>query len=280
MVGAMQLPPGGLVLSHFSLAREHPIAERVALAGANGFTSIGLYVGHYAQLERDGFAPGGLRELLAEHDVRLAEIEVVPGLGRDGEGGERAAEFEATAWRMADAFGCRYLQVIGPAGAPLADAARAFGGVCDRAADHGLVVGLEFLPFTDIVSVHDARAIVEAADRPNGGICVDIWHHERGARDLAAIAALPPELVTGVQLNDGTRVPEDPDYYTDCLSNRRAPGDGEFELAAFLEALVGAGVAVPWSLEVCSSRGWAHAPAHVARIAVGMRQFVDGRPTE
>jgi sugar phosphate isomerase/epimerase len=272
--GTVPLPAGGLVLSHFSLAREHPIDERVALAAAHGFTSIGLYVGHYAQLERDGFAPGGLLELLDEHGVRLAEIEVVPGLGRDGEGGERAAGIEATAWRMADAFGCRYLQVIGPAAAPLSDAAAAFGGVCDRAADHGLVVGLEFLPFTDIVSVHDARAIVETADRPNGGICVDIWHHERGARDLPAIAALPPELVTGVQLNDGTRVPEDPEYYTDCLRNRRAPGDGEFEFAAFLQALVRAGVTVPWSLEVCSSSGWADAPAHVARIAAGMRRFV------
>jgi sugar phosphate isomerase/epimerase len=272
-------PPGGLVLSHFSLAPAHPIAERVALAAENGFESIGLYIGHYAELEREGFAPHGLRDLLDEHGVRLAEIEVISGLGRDGVGGERAADMEATAWRMADAFGCRYLQVIGPADAPLADAAAAFGGVCDRAGEHGLLVGLEFLPFTDIVSVDDARAIVEAADRSNGGICVDIWHHERGARDLDAIAALPPELVTGVQLSDGTRVPEEPDYYTDCLRNRRPLGDGEFDVTEFLETLVAAGVAVPWSLEVCSASGWADAPAHIAAISAGVRQFIDGRPS-
>ena len=87
--------------------------------------------------------------------------------------------------------------------------ARAFAALCDRAADHGLVVGLEFVPFTDIVSVHDARRIVEEADRPNGGVCVDIWHHERGARDLAGIAALPGELITGIQLNDGALTPVD-----------------------------------------------------------------------
>jgi sugar phosphate isomerase/epimerase len=173
---------------------------------------------------------------------------------------------------MADAFGCRYLQAIGPAAAGVDEAGRAFGALCDRAAEHGLVVGLEFLPFTDIVSVHDARAIVEAADRPNGGLCVDIWHHERGAADLAAVAALPGELVTGIQMSDGTRRPQDPDYLTDCLTNRVAPGDGEFDVAGFVEAIRHTGATVNWSMEVCSAVGWAHPAEHVARLADGMRR--------
>jgi sugar phosphate isomerase/epimerase len=248
-----------------------PVEERVRLASVNGFAGVGLWVEMYRTLEADGFAPGGLRELLDEHQVCLADIEVVPGLGADGPGGDRAAAVEDVAWRMADEFGCRYVQVIGPSGPDLEAASRAFGSFCDRAADHGLVVGLEFLPFTDIVSVHDARRIVEAADRANGGICVDIWHHERGARDLAAIAALPGELITGVQMNDGTRVPQDDDYYTDCLTNRVAPGDGEFDVAGFVDAIRATGATVPWQMEVCSEVGWANPAAHVERIAAGMR---------
>ncbi len=257
-----------LVLSHFSLPRAHPIEERVRLAAAAGFDGIGLYVGHYAQMEADGFAPHGLRDLLDEHSVRLREIEVIPRLGVD------AGEREATAWRMADEFGCRYVQVIGPGGDDLADAARAFGAVCDRAADHGLVVGLEFLPFTDIVSVDDARHIVESAGRANGGICVDIWHHERGARDLAAIARVPGELITGIQLSDGTVAARDPDYYTDCLANRVAPGDGEFDFAGFVAAIAATGTTAPWSLEVCSADGWANPEQHVQRIGAAIRRFL------
>jgi len=264
-----------LVLSHFSLARQHPIDDRVRLAAEGGFSGIGLYIGQYRQLEAEGFAPGGLRELLAQHGVRLAEIEVVSGLGRNGVGGAPAAEFEEIAFRMADEFGCRYLQAIGPAQLAPEVAARAFGTLCDRAADHGLVVGLEFLPFTDIVDVADARRIVETAARPNGGICVDIWHHERGARDLAAIAALPGEMITGVQLNDGTLLPEHPDYYTDCLVNRRPPGDGEFDLRGFIDAIRSTGSTAPFSLEVCSSTGWAEPEAHVRRIASGIRGVLD-----
>ena len=255
-----------LVLSHFSLPRLHPIEDRVRLAAAAGFDGIGLYVGHYAQLEAEGLAPNGLRELLDEHAIRLREIEVIPGLGID------AGEREATAWRMADEFGCRYVQVIGPAGEDVAVAGRAFGALCDRAADHGLVVGLEFLPFTDIVSVHDARRIVESAGRPNGGICVDIWHHERGARDLAAIAALPGELITGIQLSDGTLTPADSDYYADCLTNRCAPGDGEFDVAGFLATVASTGTTAPWSLEVCSAAGWAEPEFHVRRIGAAINR--------
>ena len=262
-----------LILSHFSLAPMHDIEERVRLAAENDFSGIGLYVGQYIELEKSGFAPFGLEELLQQHNICLAEIEVVSGLGVDGQGGERAALFEAAAWRIADHFESRYLQVIGPGG-EVSEAARAFGLLCDRAGDHGLVVGLEFLPFTDIVSVHDARRIVEAAGRSNGGICVDIWHHQRGACDLAAIADLPAELLTGVQMNDGTLLPETSDYYTDCLTQRRAPGAGEFDIAAVVQALRATGTQVPWSIEAPSTVGWANPEVHIAALATGMRKFM------
>lgn len=263
------------MLSHFSMARFHPIEERIALAARHGFAGVGLWASHYARLEDDGMAPGMLRDLLDEHGVVLAEIEVIPGLGAQGPGGERARELEEIAWRMADEFGCRYLQVIGPSELPVAQAGEAFGSLCDRAADHGLVVGLEFLPFTDIVSVHDARRVVEAAARPNGGICLDVWHHVRGANDLDAIAALPGELITGLQMNDGSRVPENPDYYTDCLENRRAPGQGEFDLEAFVAAVRGTGTRVPWSVEIPSTAAWADPEPHIAASAAGMRRLLE-----
>ena len=60
--GAYQPGPHDLVLSHFTLAREHPIEDRVRLAAENGFGSIGLFVGQYAQLEADGFAPNAFTE--------------------------------------------------------------------------------------------------------------------------------------------------------------------------------------------------------------------------
>lgn len=262
------------VLSHFTLDRMHPIDDRVRLASENGFGSIGLFVGQFLELEREGWGTSRISELLDRYEMKISEIEVIPGLGREGLGGDRAAVWEDAAFRIADAFGCRYLQVIGSAGDRVA-AAKAFGSLCDRAADHGLVVGLEFVPFTDIVSAGDSRRIVEDADRPNAGICVDVWHVERGTRDLDELAEIPGELITGVQVNDGSIEPADPDYYTDCLAHRVAPGEGEMRVAEILEIVRVSGCSVPWSVEAPSTLGWASPDDHVARCAAGLRKFLE-----
>lgn len=267
------------VLSHFTLAPMHPFEDRVRLAAENGFGSIGLFVGQFLKMEGEGWSTTRMAEVLDRHHIGLSEIEVITGLGRDGSGGERSTLWEEAAWRMADAFGCRYLQVIGPAG-ERSVAAQAFGSLCDRAGDHGLVVGLEFVPFTDIVTVGDARRIVEDAARPNSGVCVDVWHVERGSRDLEELATVPGELITGVQVNDGTIEPADPDYYTDCLAHRVAPGDGEMRVAEILAIVRAAGSTVPWSVEAPSATGWSTPDSHVARCAEGLRRFMDeGGPT-
>lgn len=266
-----ELGPEDIVLSHFSLAPEHPIEDRVASAAAAGFSGIGLYLGHYRSLEASGFAPHGLRDLLEAHDVCLAEIEVVRGWASGVDDTER----EEVAWRMADAFGCRYLQAIGPHTGDVADAGRAYAGLCDRAAEHGLVVGLEFLPFTNIRTAAEAFAIVELADRPNGGVCVDTWHLVRGATDVEQLLHLPPERILGVQLSDGAEVPEEPDYLRDCLENRLPPGDGAFDLLRIVALLRQIGASVPWSVEVCSARTWGTTGgAPVRRLAEATRDVL------
>jgi sugar phosphate isomerase/epimerase len=262
-----------IVLSHFSLDRHFPIERRIAAAADAGLSAIGLYIGQYKMLRDEGRAPGELREMLDAAGLCLAEIEVVSGWAGDQASQDKGREFEKIAFEMADAFGCRYLQAIGTYTGTIAEAAQKFGRLCDEAADHGLVVGIEFLPFTNIFDAADAQRIAEAADRPNGGLCVDIWHHTRGSNNLDLIAALPGELVKGIQVSDGTVEPVHPDYYTDCLANRHPPGDAEFDLTGFIQTLDGIGANVPWSLEVCSAEGWATPDAGdwVTRCVNGMR---------
>lgn len=266
------LGPSDLVLSHFSLAPDHPIEDRIASAAAAGFSGIGLYAGQYQDLERAGFAPGGLRDLLDAHGVCLAEIEVVRGWAQGGGDQER----EAVVWRMADALGCRYLQAIGPYQGSLDDAGRGFAALCDRAAAHGVLVGLEFLPFTNIATAADALEIVERADRDNGGVCIDVWHHARGAADTGLVRAIPAEKVLAVQMSDGPRAPAVDDYYRDCLENRLPPGEGEFDVVGFIRLLRSMGVQAPWSVEVCNAGTWRarRAAEPVRRLADAMRGVV------
>jgi sugar phosphate isomerase/epimerase len=252
--GYADLGPGDLILSHFSLGRFRPFEERVRAAAEAGFAAMGLYVGDYQRLRAEGARDADLRAVLDQHGLRVVEIEALRGWSATG--AERAAylQTEQSVFAMSDALGPgHHVQVIGPYTGTLDDAAEAFAGVCDRAAEHGLAAAIEFLPeMSNIPDAATAMQIVTAAGRANGGICLDCWHHFRGANDDDMLRAVPAEAIFTVQFDDGPRQRVDPDYYTDCTRHRNVPGDGEFDLAGFLRLVGEMGVRLPLSVEVMS----------------------------
>ena len=215
---------------------------------------MGLYVGDYQRLRAEGAADADLRAVLDQHGMRVVEIEALRGWSATG--AERAAylQTEQSVFAMSDALGPgHHVQVIGPYTGTLDDAAEAFAGVCDRAAEHGLAAAIEFLPeMSNIPDAATAMQIVTAAGRANGGICLDCWHHFRGANDDGMLRAVPAERIFTVQFDDGPRQRVDPDYYTDCTRHRNVPGEGEFDLAGFLRLVGEMGVRLPLSVEVMS----------------------------
>jgi len=263
-----------LVLSHFSLAREHPLDDRIRAAGANGFDGIGFFAGQFPTLGH-GWSVGRIHELLELADVEMSEIEALSGWGAERPS-ERYLDFERLVWQLVDEFDVPYVQAIGPVDGSIAAAGRRFGELCDRAAEHGTTVGLEFLPFTNIVDAADAIAIVEAAGRPNGGVCADIWHHARGANDLDLIRRIPPELLVRVQMSDGPSTPTIDDYKDDCIRHRVPPGAGEFDVDGFVGVVLDAGYDGPWDMEVCNDDVWdGPVDDHVRRSADGMRRVLE-----
>ncbi len=196
---------GNFVWSHFSRPRFGGFDDRVAAAGAAGMDGIGLYVFEYERLRtEEGRSASDIRGVLDRHGVCLADVEVSRGWSAThGDDYESSKRIEALAYEMADEFGVRYLQAIGSYTGGFDHAAEAFAGLCDRAAEHGLLVGIEWLPYTNIADAARAQDLVRLTDRPNAGYCVDIWHHARGANDMAMITALEPDRVFSIQMNDG-----------------------------------------------------------------------------
>jgi sugar phosphate isomerase/epimerase len=252
--GYTDLGPDDLILSHFSLGRFRPFEERVRAAAEAGFAAMGLYVGEYQRLRAEGARDADLRAVLDQHGMRVVEIEALRGWSATGT--ERAAYLQAerSVFAMSDALGPgHHVQVIGSYVGTLDDAAEAFAGVCDRAAEHGLAAAIEFLPeMSNIPDAATAVQIVTRAGRANGGICLDCWHHFRGANDDDMLRAIPAERVFTVQFDDGPRRPVDPDYYTDCTRHREVPGAGDFDLVGFLRLIGEMGVRLPLSVEVMS----------------------------
>ncbi len=264
-----------LVWSHFSRPRFGAFDERLAAAAAAGFAGIGLYLPEYARLrEEEGRSPADIVAAFDRHDLCLAELEALKGWWAvSGPDAEDSARMQALAFEMAEVLGARYLQIIGPYDCSFDQAVTQFAALCDRAAEFDVKVGIEWLPYTNITSAVEAQQIVEAAGRPNGGYCADIWHHTRGANDLSLIAALGGERIFSVQMNDGPLLPTNTENYKDdCLTYRVPPGDGEFDCVGFIRTLQSIGVTAPISLEVASTVLWELPAEETARRAAdGMR---------
>lgn len=270
---AHALGPSDLVLSTLTIPRAG-FEERVAAAAGAGFAGIGLHLASWKRLKKEGWTVPDLARVLDEHDQLLVEIEFLQRWAGTPEDGPAAEEDERLAFELADGLGGRHLQVGGPYHGSVDRAAEAFASLCDRAAERGLLVSLEYLPeMTNIGSVGEALAIVERADRPNGGVCVDSWHHTRGPDTLDVLAAIDGRRVTSVQLDDGPAERTEPDYMTDTSTNRMAPGEGGFDLVGIVGTLDRLGVTAPIGLEVISPTLAASGPpdAVARRVGDGMR---------
>jgi sugar phosphate isomerase/epimerase len=257
--GYPDLGPDDLILSHFSLGRFRPFEERVRAAAEAGFAAMGLYIGDYERLKAQGAKDADLRAVLYHHGLRIVEIEALRGwsaTARPGQDRDAYLKAETAVFTMSDALGPgHHVQVIGPYSGTLDDAAQAFAGVCDRAAEHGLAAAIEFLPeMTNIPDAATAMQIVTRAGRANGGICLDSWHHFRGANDDDMLRAIPAAAIFTVQFDDGPAKRVDPDYYTDCTQHREVPGGGDFDLTGFLRLVAEMGVRLPLSVEVMSTK--------------------------
>jgi sugar phosphate isomerase/epimerase len=155
------------------------------------------------------------------------------------------------AFEVARALGARTLDTAHAVGGELdlvRDAA-AFAQLCDDAAEHGLRVALEFVPFTAVPDLATALELVRRAGRPNGGLVIDLWHLARSGSAPAALAEVPPELIYTVQLADGPATPLD-DLLEDARSRRQLPGAGELPVAEGIAILRGMGVEAPIGPEV------------------------------
>ncbi len=129
-----------------------------------------------------------------------------------------------------------------------------------------------------------AWRIVELADHPNVGVCLDSFHILSRGHDPRAIEDIPGEKVFFLQLADA------PALSMDVLSwsrhHRLFPGEGSFDLAGFLAHVVRTGYDGPLSLEVFNDTFRQTDPERTARQALRSLRWLedqasrrlDGRP--
>lgn len=106
--------------------------------------------------------------MLGDHGLKLTEIGFLAGWWESGELAARSRAHEDQLYRLKGSLGGRHMMLIGgPLREPIGTIAERFAAVCDRALDHSLLVGLEFLPWTDTADAGRAWQIAKTADRHN-----------------------------------------------------------------------------------------------------------------
>jgi sugar phosphate isomerase/epimerase len=149
---------------------------------------------------------------------------------------------------------------------PLGEAGANLARLCDLAADRGLEIGFEFLPFSGVAGIRTAAQLLEATDRDNLGLVLDLWHWFRSpeGQDLAALRSIPPERIQVLQLDDAPAQPAD-DLVVETVTARLLPGEGDVDIAAVFETLDDMGATPLVASEVFSDRLVALGPAENAR---------------
>jgi len=227
-----------------------PFRNYVDAASQAGFDAVTIWPLMYRRaLSREGLSPQSIVSVVEDAGLKLLDLDPIGvWLPDSGAGADEPATFRSVWERrqffdVAEALGIESLVAVS-LGADRVEpevAIEGFADLCDDAAEHGLTVGLEFMPFSGIPDLESALRIVRGADRPNGGLVFDLWHLHRSGGDRSLFDQLDPELVFCVQLSDGPSTAE-ADLREEAMWSRRPPGDGSFDLAGDLLALAERGV--------------------------------------
>ncbi|MEV4899964.1 TIM barrel protein [Citricoccus sp. NPDC055426] len=144
----------------------------------------------------------------------------------------------------------------------------------DLAAGYDIRIAYEALAWGRFVNTYEhAWSLVEQADRPNLGLCLDSFHILSRRGDVTGFRDIPGEKIFFVQMADA------PIMLMDVLSwsrhHRNFPGEGGFDLVTFMRELYATGYTGPVSLEVFSDIYRQTESVRTAREAMRSLQWLD-----
>ena len=230
-----------------------PLQERVETAATAGFRGFGLVYADLVVAERD-YGMAGIRSLLDDNGLVHLELELLTDWWADGPRRRWSDEVRRKLLEAAGALGARHVKVAPDVSGEPWDHDRwvaEFAVLAEDARQAGTRVGLEFLPWSNIRTVHDGLRLVRDAGHDAGGLVIDVWHTERAGTPPAELAAVPLRHIVGVELSDAD-ADQVGTLFEDTANRRRLCGEGAFDLQGCIRALRAAGWAGPWGVEILS----------------------------
>lgn len=227
--------------------------DRMEAAAGAGFKGIGLV--HNGMMDTvDTIGYPAMVNILKKHGIKHVELEFLVDWYHTGERRRQSDKVRQELLEAAKELGARSIKIgpgIGEEEADIPLMVNEFTLLCQQAAEVGTNIVLEIMPFSNVRTVDTALAIVSGADQPNGGLLLDIWHLSRGGVPFSDIAKIPTRFIKSIELNDAYKYAVEP-LWLDTIHKRCLPGEGSFDVPAFIAAVTAAGYEGPWGLEILS----------------------------
>ncbi len=239
-----------------SLVSPHDLRARAEAASQAGYVGMGFVADDiYAAIERHGLS--GVRAILADNGIRYIELEAIVRWLADG---QERADFDIKRTELLELAGKLDVWNIKALGDfsgriwPVETMADRFRVICAEAADAtNAQITIEIFPTTNIRDLVTATAVVEGASAPNGGLLLDIWHMTRGGIAYEEFATIPSRWIKAIELNDAARELTG-SLIEDSSNYRRFPGEGDFDIPAFLSHVKATGYSGPYGVEIASKQ--------------------------
>ena len=259
------------------------LAEKLEATAAAGFTGVEIFE---SDLLSFNGTPKDVARMVAGLGLKIVTFQPF----RDFEGmpePQRSRTF-ARAERKFDLMGelgCDLLMIcsnVAPDSLGGVDRAAAdFHELGERAQKRGIRVGFEALAWGKHISDYrDSWEVVRRADHPAIGLTLDSFHIFSRKTDLKAIRSIPADKIVLVQLADAPWL--DMDVISWSRHFRCFPGQGEFPLLDFMDAVSATGYSGILSLEIFNDQFRAGSPRGVAvdgqRSLVYLMDQMRGRP--
>ena len=223
---------------------QHPLDRVLAAAAGAGFRGVALDWFTLRAAERAGSDASDIAERVRDLGLVVTDLSAL-GLGADASTDDRVA---ASMARRCAALGiplCALVLSVPPSPAVYDRVSR----VADTFGTSGVRLALEFVPYTEVRTLAEARAVCERIGYERCGVLVDTWHLARSGGSPADLADVGPHEIACVQLADAAAGAAD-DLADESRRSRLLPGEGVVDFPAVAAALTSAGYDGPLGTEV------------------------------
>jgi sugar phosphate isomerase/epimerase len=235
--------------------------ERIEAAARAGFKGVGLWHADLMHVTKTRSLKE-MRQILDDNGIRHVEIEFISDFFvRDPERRKASDVNRKLLMDACEGLKGRHIKVgdFFNTQVPMQQVIDEFSQLCQEAAQRGITIGYEMMPFSNIDSLEKAQTLVEGAAQKNSGVIFDLWHIVKLGIPYEKVMKFPAPYFLGVEINDGyLKTPAGMTIVEETTGHRKLCGYGEFDVKGFLKQLAQSPYRGPVGIEVLSKelRTW------------------------